>query len=305
MWCTSIKHRKRIVTCCCLFLIIIFILCYRYFDRTPDYTYGDDYYYTEIVDDITTQYPEYNIADSEERIGILRNYVYRAALCAYNQDVYVDVYDDRIYSDHFSEYVYNLLNLYNNGEPIGGFYCGGTNYALASLYKLLGYDALTVDLAVLDEGTVVESHVVALVELNNRWIVEDAYFNVEYRDANNKLLDISSLLNYLDNKQDEQIMVIDDSDIGKTCLSKEKIDQNEFTYLVENIRSTQNGYYVFDTEMSLKAEPFKILYPYFDEDGYKENQIYIFEYPYAVYISFFDIRTLWDYFTVKYCILGI
>ena len=117
-----------------------------------------------------------------------------------------------------------MLNLYNNGEPIGGFYCGGTNYALASLYKLLGYDALTVDLAVLDEGTVVESHVVALVELNNRWIVEDAYFNVEYRDANNKLLDISSLLNYLDNKQDEQIMVIDDSDIGKTCLSKEKID---------------------------------------------------------------------------------
>lgn len=182
----------------------------------------------------------------------------------------------------------------------------GGNHTLACLYKLLGYDALTVDLAVLDEGTVVGSHVVALVELNNRWIVEDACFNVEYRDTNNKLVDIRSLLNYLDNKQDEQITVIDDSDIGKTCLSKEKIDQSEFTYLVENIRLTKNGYYVFNTEISLKDEPFKILYPYFVEDGYKENQIYIFEYPCAVYIYHpFDIRTLWDYFTVKYCILGI
>lgn len=161
--------------------IISIVLCCVYYNRIPNYKYGEDFYYTEIINDIIENYPQYENADQYEKLSILRNYVYTTALSAKSKEEHIDFYDSRIYANDYSNMVYNLLNTYNNGEPIGGFFCGGTNFTLACLYSLLGYDSLTLDMAVIDNDKVVESHVVALVEIDNKWIIEDAYFNVEYR----------------------------------------------------------------------------------------------------------------------------
>ncbi len=111
------------------------------------------------------------------------------------------------------------------------------------------------------------------------------------------------MLYYLDNNQDNLITVIDNSDISKKCLSKNKITLN-YIYSVNNIRQTNNEFYVFDTNISLNKNPFEVLYSYFEKDGYRKNQIYIYEYPYDIYLPIIDMCRLWDCFTVKYVILG-
>lgn len=143
-------NKNKVIICCCVIVSAFTLLFCKYYDRVPNYTYGEDYYYTLLVDDITEKYPGFIEANSEEKLGILRNYVYSNTLHAKNGDVYLDVWDERLISEYFSQYVYNLLNTYNNGKPIGGYYCGGTNWTLARLYNLMGYDAVTLDMAVLD-----------------------------------------------------------------------------------------------------------------------------------------------------------
>ncbi len=164
---------------------------------------------------------------------------------------------------------------------------------------MLGYDALNLDLAVFDDDKVIGSHVVTLVELEGRWIIQDACFNVEYRDQNDELVDLEKMLEYLDEKQDEQIRVVDESNIKKPLLSNIYLVQDAILYDIESPEQLESGQYIYEAEISLSKEPFCDLYSYFENDGYEANQIYLYEYPYALYLVDDNISNLLDYFSVK------
>lgn len=64
---------------------------------------------------------------------------------------------------------------------------------------LLGYPAVSLDMAVFDEsGKAIASHVVTLVLWEEKWIVEDAFFNLSYADENEDILDVREIKRKVD-----------------------------------------------------------------------------------------------------------
>ena len=118
--------------------------------------------------------------NDEEYLDHIRNYAYANLEWASGSNYYQDM-EKAIFEEALWEEAVYFLYCEDTIEATG--YCGGTAYALATLYNVLGYNACALDMAVFDQaGKVMGSQVVTLVELEDRWIVEDATFNLTYKE---------------------------------------------------------------------------------------------------------------------------
>ena len=93
--------------------------------------------------------------------------------------------------------------------------------------------------------------------------------------------------------------MVDESNIKKPLLSNIYLVQDAILYDIESPEQLESGQYIYEAEISLSKEPFCDLYSYFENDGYEANQIYLYEYPYALYLVDDNISNLLDYFSVK------
>ena len=112
-------------------------------------------------------------------------------------------------------------------------YCYGVAYVLATVYNMLGYKACTLDMAVFDEAeNVVNSHVVTLVDLDGRWIVEDATFNLTYlRDGEH--LSIQELVESVRTNHTDDIETVHGEHRWRPGMFAEPVYEGEGAYEVK------------------------------------------------------------------------
>lgn len=192
----------------CTLAIILFVIIKSLHFKT------DSDYYSLLYDDIITCYPEYSNSTEYEQLNILREYVYTHTCFALFQDGYRDVCDG-FDTENATLYAYELTHMNTPGYPTGGMMCGGISWTLMQVYEIMGWDSVTLDMALFDDNEMVlNSHVVCLVKYGYDWIVEDATFNYTITDSRGEPLSVYEVIYLLDNEGVSSINVKKSGGLG-------------------------------------------------------------------------------------------
>jgi hypothetical protein len=227
-----------------------------------------------------------------ERTGIIRDWVYtQIPLAHYTQLL---EYNDRLVRSRDPRILaVNVLNL--NFSNLGGFYCGGTSMSLGAVYNLLGYNALLLDIAVMDDaGAVTASHVVTIVDIGDgnedKWIVQDATFNITYTDEYGAPLSYFDIVYLLETRRHDEIVTQRGPSEWRPILFSPGADYNPFGYPLKETPAahiTPNGV-VYKALLNMAPEfyleaAFIDLETAFIRDGYPVDLNYLFLYPFDIY----------------------
>lgn len=218
--------------------------------------------------------------DEEEKLDLIRDWVYENTVMAWEKGCYSD--------DSAEQYLSMLMK----GEYIEyGYYCGGIAAVLKYIYTCMGYEACSLDLAVFQQDQVLASHVVTLVYVEEKWIIEDATFNITYTDMAGEHLDIQSLRESF--LSGDEFCVEHGRTMFRPCIypSLEHIKQSTEIEVYEkkdNHFWERNGRYfdLINTDINRYFErqlPEEVLF-IFAEDGYDINEAILYMYPYDIYI---------------------
>jgi hypothetical protein len=131
------------------------------------------------VNGITASIPGYNRMTDIDKVRALRLYVYQ----------HTPVGDPLIH-----DFVVNLplTDAYAILERAGGVYCGGAAIFLSRVYKAAGFNSWIYNFG--DSEGSGASHATTLVEVDGELILQDAYLNYEYVDAQGKPIQFLDLI---------------------------------------------------------------------------------------------------------------
>lgn len=129
------------------------------------------------VNSVSASIPGYKRMADIDKVKALRLYVYR----------HTPAGDPLIH-----DFVVNLplKDAYAILARAGGVYCGGAAIMLSRVYKAAGFNSLIYNFG----ATGGPSHATTLVEVDNELIVQDAYLNFEYVDAQGKPIPFLDLI---------------------------------------------------------------------------------------------------------------
>lgn len=217
--------------------------------------------------------------DDEEKLDIVRDWVYENTIMACGVECYSDGGAEQYLSDLVRK------------NPIEyGYYCGGIADVLSYIYVCMGYEACILDMAVSQEDNVLASHVVTLVYVEGKWIVEDATFNVTYTDIMGEHIDICTLRENLGLGAD--ICVKHGRTMFRPCIYSsldymEKYISAGLYDVEENIVFEKNGRYFGMTNVNItryiEQGLSESVLTIFTEDGYKVNEAVLYMYPCGIW----------------------
>ena len=221
---------------------------------------------------------EPNLTDFE-KTNILRQWVFDNVPFVYPED------SDWLASNHYNVKspsnisLTERLHLYLNG--LAGSYCAGTATTLAGIYELFGFKSYIINsgdsLGLWSAAT----HVVTLVEIIDKGkttlVVQDAYLNRTFINANNDPLDYFDLIAILKKRQTDLIA----NQWSKTILKPRLI--------LANKRSLQMPTKVFTNGNIIILEEFSA--PDFDRQtreflnhqGYPQDIVYLLLFPFGAH----------------------
>ena len=282
-----------------LLILVIFISIYKYENPPIKYEYGKDISYTMLIDDIVYCYPDWTRMSEYEKINTLRSYVYSHTYRVVEQSEKggeKDVFDG-FDSDKMDLYSYELTHMNSNGNITGGMQCGGFSWTLMNLYKVLGWDSVTLDMAIFDgkADSAINSHLVCLVRYKGKWIVEDPTFDCTYVDSNGVPISIFNLIKYVDNNEYEKIITIENNEsryaiYNDSITSLEELDDY---YLVDYDSIYEyDGFYYIKEKTDVDDYPISNVYEIFEKEGYKKSELSLYAYPYYINRREHDIRQI-------------
>lgn len=109
-------------------------------------------------------------------------------------------------ADHNNDRLGKLFNLAE--RRLGGYYCGGQAEIARKVYELMGYETFTMNFGVPDTGA---THVTTFVKLpvngEDRWTIQDVYFNFTLRHPNGSYLGFEELIDALAADDLSQVVV--------------------------------------------------------------------------------------------------
>lgn len=248
-------------------------------------------YLTEKKNSVGQEYEEIQLlleeagvtdGSAEEWADEVRNYAYANLEWAFDSKFVTNV-EKQIFKSGipWEKKMYELLES-NTLESTG--YCGGTAYALSVIYNMFNYDSGTLDLAVFDEnGNVIGSHVVTLVKIDNKWIVEDPTFNLTYKE-HGEHISIQDLIRKVKDGEINEIVASEGEERWRKGLFADTIYEGDYV-LLQPVKFSlfEEGYFSY---VDMKPEMWSVfneLYEYFENDEYEKNVLSIFTYPYNVY----------------------
>lgn len=209
--------------------------------------------------------------------------------------------DDSLRPDLMKEIFYSAkpfyVKLYELAQPENHFpagYCGGMSLYLSSVYNLLGYKSVLLDMAYFDDDNrPIQSHVVTLVEVSGNWIVEDATFNVSYVDNGGEHIGIYDLIEMVKFGKTSSIHTVAGRSIFKDIYSEDeklripcRVNTNNGLNISEGWKYSANmkpDFYFTEKD-----------YDRFEHDGVRREPVSIFAYPYDIYYprnALFNIRS--------------
>lgn len=218
----------------------------------------------------------------EAYLDAIRDYAYANLECAGDSDCYKEV-REQIKQDKlpWAKKIYSLMET-DTIESVG--YCEGTAYVLAAVYNMLGYNSCELDMAVFDEnGNVVGSHVVTLVEIDDKWIIEDATFNLTLMEKGEHL-SIESIIEKVKQGENDDICVVSGTNVYKrVCFTEPEYDGNYQMKLPVEFYPYEFGFYSYLDMEPEEWDAYDELYGYFEEEGLEKNILGIYAYPYNIY----------------------
>lgn len=259
---TKFRETKVFKFCCICFVVCCVFVVFAFSSNA--------YYGNKIKNTFFNECPEYKLCKTEiEKTDIVREWVYRYTGIPYENVPYV-TYDTRWYNlfrrlGLCNYYIWQELTLYKV-RARGGYYCGGMSITLSDMYVFLGYDAAIVDFAVFDDE-VVASHVVTIVFVDDKWIVQDATFNLSYEDEFGRRLAIEEIQQNLLH--------------GKPV----NIKRGNLSFRGAAGKRTDSQISAYDNEYRhyLNADTYQVsfssLVPYFNKNYNTDNVLYLFLYP--------------------------
>lgn len=226
--------------------------------------------------------PDIRMASNElERLHIIREWVFTNTMLAGTTEYKGDPFSKDKAEAGTIEY---YDNMYNEVWKKEGYYCGGIAQYLSDIYMTLGYNSLFLSAAVLDnEGNIVDSHAITLVRYKEKWIVEDATFNISYADESGNILDIREIRKRVEEKK--EIQIIRGNAETKLYISS----LSEYHGIYDCLDSYElNGTYFYvvkmDADRFLESRK-QDLKPIFEEDNITYTPEGLLYYCYSIYES--------------------
>lgn len=223
-----------------------------------------------------TEHPELLLyGDSPKKLDIIRDWVYENTVLAGGKD---------LYSDADPEQFLDLL--VNNQDIDYGYYCGGIAKTLNQVYNIMGYNACCLDLAVISDNEVLASHVVTLVYVDERWIIEDATFNITYLNENKEHMDIITLREAF--SSGETIITAHGKTMFRRMISSSETYGGSYELRSENERVYKKDgtlFYMLNVDLNnyLQTQLSERTVEFICDEGYEINEATLYMYPYAIW----------------------
>lgn len=213
--------------------------------------------------------------DKSEKLDMIRDWVYENTILAG---------ETKTHSDKSAELY--IRELVDGQETEYGYYCGGIASVCSYIYNYLGFRSCTLDMAIRKNGVVKESHVVTLVRVKEKWIVEDATFNITYVNEEKEHLDIYSLRNCL--TEGKNVTVKPGATPYRKLIRHTEGYYSKYDYdRLEDGDYEKNGFYYFlqNTDINkflrmLDEDAVSVI----KGDGYELNEAIMYLYPYQIYV---------------------
>lgn len=215
--------------------------------------------------------------DSLEKLDIIRDWVYEKTILAGEKDLYSDAKPEKF-----------LEMLVNNEEIDYGYYCGGIAKTLSQVYEIMGYNAYCLDLAVISDNEVLASHVVTLVYVDERWIIEDATFNITYLNENKEHMDIITLREAF--LSGETIITAHGKTMFRRMISSSETYSGSYELQSENkhiYKKDGTLFYMLNVDLNnyLQTQLSEKAVEFICNEGYEINEATLYMYPYAIWGS--------------------
>ena len=191
------------------------------------------------------------------------------------------------YFDSLSAYeMYRLFN-----DSVGGVWCSGASLFLRKIYKIFGFEACVAGYGTPDAFT----HTITLVKINDNgkelYSIQDAYFDITYESTNNNPMDYFRMLEYLKQKRDSEIAVVQSQPVinrkiylysGDACPDlKNSGNCEEITYSLPDGRNILKCDCTFDMEFALYSQLEKA-YTFLHMNQLPQKLIYLYLFPISI-----------------------